>query len=123
MSKKIMIVDDAVTVRQLVKIALSKYGFEIIEGVDGEDGLNKAKEHKVDLVISDLNMPKKNGLEMVREIRNLEDYAKVPIFMMTTESSQEVALEGKKIGVTAWIVKPFKPDQLLAAINKVLGLK
>lgn len=120
--KKILVVDDAVTVRQLVKIALTKDGFNIIEGVDGVDGLTKAQENQVDLIITDLNMPNKNGLEMVKDIRGLPNYAKVPIFMMTTESSHEVAMEGKKLGVTAWIVKPFKPDQLLGAIKKVLGL-
>ncbi len=120
--KKILIVDDAVTVRQLVKIALTKYGFEIHEGVDGVDGLNKVQETQMDLVITDLNMPNKNGLELVKDIRGIGSYAKTPIFMMTTESSQEVALEGRKIGVTAWIVKPFKPDQLLGAIRKVLGM-
>lgn len=122
MSKRILIVDDAVTVRQLVKIALTKFGFDIVEAIDGVDGVKKASESQMDLIITDLNMPNKNGLELVKDVRAMENYKKTPIFMMTTESSQDVAMEGKKLGVTAWIVKPFKPDQLLGAIKKVLGL-
>jgi two-component system chemotaxis response regulator CheY len=120
--KQILIVDDAVTVRQLVKIALGKGGFQVTEAVDGADGLTKANGGQFDLVITDLNMPNKNGLELAKDLRGTDQYAKTPIFMMTTESSQDVAMQGKQIGVTAWIVKPFKPDQLITAINKVLGL-
>ncbi len=121
--KRILIVDDAITVRQLVKIALNKYGFDVYEGADGIEGLKRCEETQIDLVITDLKMPNKNGLEFVRELRAMEGYAETPIFMLTVESSQEIALEGKNIGVTAWIVKPFKPDQLLSAINKVLNLE
>lgn len=122
MSKKILIVDDAMTVRNLAKFALGKAGFTIIEAEDGAIGLEKAKAEKPDLVISDLNMPNMNGLEMCRAIKGEDALKNVPIFMLTTEASADVAKEGKEIGIMAWIVKPFVPEKLLAAVNKVLGM-
>jgi two-component system chemotaxis response regulator CheY len=121
MSKKILIVDDATTVRSLAKFALSKAGFAIVEAEDGAIGLQKAKAEKPDLIISDLNMPNMNGLEMCRAIKSDDALKATPIFMLTTEASADVAKEGKEIGIMAWIVKPFAPDKLLAAVNKVLG--
>lgn len=121
MSKKILIVDDATTVRSLAKFALSKAGYTIVEAEDGAIGLQKAKSEKPDLIISDLNMPNMNGLEMCRAVKSDDALKATPIFMLTTEASAEVAKEGKDIGIMAWIVKPFAPDKLLAAVNKVLG--
>ncbi len=121
MSKKILVVDDAMTVRNLAKFALGKAGFTIVEAEDGVIGLEKAKAEKPDLVISDLNMPNMNGLEMCRAIKGDDALKDTPIFMLTTEASADVAKEGKEIGIMAWIVKPFAPDKLLAAVKKVLG--
>lgn len=121
MSKKILIVDDATTVRSLAKFALSKAGFTIVEAEDGAIGLEKAKSEKPDLIISDLNMPNMNGLEMCRAVKTDDALKATPIFMLTTEASADVAKEGKEIGIMAWIVKPFAPEKLLAAVNKVLG--
>ena len=121
MGKTILIVDDAMTVRNLAKFALSKGGYTIIEAEDGVKGLEAIQANHVDLVISDLNMPNKNGLEMCREIKAIERFKATPIFMLTTEASQEVALQGKEIGIMAWIVKPFVPEKLLGAVQKVIG--
>ncbi|MBX9703161.1 MAG: response regulator [Silvanigrellaceae bacterium] len=121
MTKVIMIVDDALTVRNLAKFALSKGGYTILEAEDGVKGLALSQEQKIDLIISDLNMPNMNGLEMSKEIKSNSNTKHIPIFMLTTEASQEMALQGKEIGIIAWIVKPFVPDKLLAAVKKVLG--
>ena len=121
MGKTVLVVDDAVTVRNLAKFALGKGGYTILEASDGQVGLDVLKENKVDLIISDLNMPNKNGLEMSREIKANPEYKNIPIFMLTTEASQDVAMQGRQIGIMAWIVKPFVPDKLLAAVQKVIG--
>jgi two-component system, chemotaxis family, chemotaxis protein CheY len=121
MGKTILVVDDAMTVRNLAKFALSKGGFTILEAEDGVQGLKKLSENEVDLVISDLNMPNMNGLDMCRSIKSQDKYKALPIFMLTTEASQEVAMQGKEIGIMAWIVKPFVPEKLLAAAQKVIG--
>jgi two-component system chemotaxis response regulator CheY len=121
MSKKILVVDDAMTVRNLAKFALGKAGYQIVEAEDGAIGLEKARSERPDLIISDLNMPNMNGLEMSRAIKSDDSLKSIPIFMLTTEASAEVAKEGKEIGIMAWIVKPFVPEKLLAAVQKVLG--
>ena len=121
MSKTILLVDDAMTVRNLAKFALSKGGYTIIEAADGVEGLKAAQGNKIDLIITDLNMPNMNGLEMAKQIKENPDLKGVPIFMLTTEASQTTAQQGKEIGILAWIVKPFVPDKLLGAVQKVLG--
>lgn len=121
MAKTILIVDDAQTVRHLTRFALSKGGYNIIEAEDGLQGLKALEKNSVDLIISDLNMPNMNGLDMCRSIKSNERLKHIPIFMMTTESSQEMTLQGKEIGIMAWIVKPFVPEKLLAAVHRVVG--
>lgn len=121
MPKTILIVDDAMTVRNLAKFALAKGGYNIIEAEDGVQGLKQLETNTVDLVISDLNMPNMNGLEMSRAIKTNNATKAIPIFMLTTEASQEVAIQGKEIGIMAWIVKPFVPEKLLGAVQKVIG--
>lgn len=121
MSKTILIVDDAMTIRNLAKLALGKSGYTIVEAEDGVQGLAKAKQEKVDLIISDLNMPNMNGLEMAQAIKAETSLKDIPIFMLTTEASQDIAIKGKEIGIMAWIVKPFVPEKLLAAVKKVIG--
>lgn len=120
MAKLILVVDDAITVRNLAQFALTKGGYQVIEAEDGIKGLAAAKANKVDLIISDLNMPNMNGMDMVRGIKADPKIKDIPIFMLTTEASPESAQQGKELGVTAWIVKPFVPDKLLAAVNKIL---
>jgi two-component system chemotaxis response regulator CheY len=93
----------------------------VVSAIDGQDALEKAKEQKFDLVLTDVNMPLMDGITLTRELRALPAYRFVPILMLTTEAGQERKLEGKAAGATGWIVKPFNPDQLIAVVKKVLG--
>jgi two-component system chemotaxis response regulator CheY len=122
MGKKILIVDDSKTIRQQVSFALSKGGYEVVEAEDGQIGLDKLKtEADVAMVISDVNMPNMNGIEMVQAINKDASIKKVPIIMLTTEGSGELIAQAKEAGAKGWLVKPFKPDQLLAAVAKLTG--
>lgn len=118
---KILIVDDSTMLRDMLSYALNEGGYnDVIEAVDGVDGLNKAKETIFDLVITDINMPNMDGITLVSELRNLPQYEKSPILVLTTERGDEMKSKGKASGATGWIVKPFVPDQLLKAVNIVL---
>ena len=122
MGKKILVVDDSATVRQQVGMALSMGGFDMIDAVDGQDGLEKIQATAdFALVICDVNMPRMNGLEMVEAVKNLGTRSALPIVMLTTEAHPELVERAKKAGVKAWIVKPFKADLLLAAAKKLTG--
>lgn len=121
MAKKIMTVDDSSSVRQMVGLTLKEAGYEVVEAVDGVDALNKARQQAVDMFINDLNMPNMDGIELIRQLRAQPSFKFTPIIMLTTESQQSRKEEGKAAGATGWIVKPFKPDQLLAVVKKVLG--
>jgi len=120
-SRKILAVDDSISIRQMVKLALSQGGYEVISAEDGNDGLAKARGCRADMVITDLNMPGMNGLALIREIRKLPNYTGVPIIFLTTESDAGLKQEAKAAGATGWIVKPFQGEQLLSAVRKVLG--
>ncbi len=119
MAKTIMTVDDSASVRQMVKMTLQKEGYDVIEASDGKDALGKLKG-AVSMVITDLNMPNMDGISLIKEIRTMAAYKFVPIIMLTTESQAGKKQEGKTAGATGWIVKPFKPEQLLAVVKKVL---
>jgi two-component system chemotaxis response regulator CheY len=119
MSKTIMIVDDSASLRQVVSIALKAAGYEVIEGNDGRDGLAKLNGQKVHLIISDVNMPGMNGFEFVKEVKSRPAYKFTPVMMLTTESQESKKMAGKEAGARAWMVKPFMPDQLLAAVEKL----
>jgi len=119
--KTIMTVDDSATVRQMAKIVLSGAGYQVVEAVDGVDALSKLTGQEMDLILTDLNMPNMNGLELTRRVRTLPQYKFVPVILLTTESQPEKKQEGKVAGATAWIVKPFQPDQLLSVVKKVLS--
>ncbi|MBF0155064.1 MAG: response regulator [Magnetococcales bacterium] len=121
MAKTIMTVDDSSSVRQMVTLTLKGEGYNVVEGVDGKDALNKLKANPVDMVITDLNMPNMDGITLIRELRALPAFKFTPIVMLTTESQANKKSEGKDAGATGWIVKPFKPAQLLQVIKKVLG--
>jgi two-component system chemotaxis response regulator CheY len=118
--KRVLAVDDSLTIRQLLKMTLSRSGYEVVEAEDGAKGLQKASAEIFDLVLSDINMPVMNGLDLVRSLRKLAQYRFTPIVLVTTESQPEKKLEGKAAGATGWIVKPFEPEQLLAVVMKVL---
>jgi two-component system chemotaxis response regulator CheY len=118
--KTIMTVDDSATVRQMTGLVLRGAGYEVIEAVDAIDALSKLNGQKLHLVLTDINMPKMDGLELTRQLRAKPEYKFVPIVLLTTESQPEKKQEGKAAGATAWIVKPFQPDQLLAVVKKVI---
>jgi two-component system chemotaxis response regulator CheY len=120
MPKRILTVDDSSTMRQMVGVTLKSAGFEVLEAADGVEALDKLRQSPtIDLVLTDLNMPRMDGLELTRQIRALASGQAVPIILLTTESSPEMKLRGKAAGATGWIVKPFQPNQLLEVIGKV----
>lgn len=119
MSKMIMTVDDSASVRQMVSFTLKDAGYEVVEAVDGKDALSKLKGD-IKMIITDLNMPNMDGIALIKSVRAQPAYKFIPIVMLTTESQAEKKQEGKAAGATGWIVKPFKPDQLLAVIRKVM---
>lgn len=117
----ILAVDDSASMRQMVAFTLKGAGFNVIDAVDGVDALGKAKTSKIDLILTDVNMPRMDGISLIKELRALPNYKFTPILMLTTESGADKKGEGKSAGATGWIVKPFNPDQLLSTIKKVLG--
>lgn len=121
MSKTILIVDDSASLRQIVAIALKGAGYEVIEAGDGNEGLEKLQGQKVNLIVSDVNMPNMDGLTMVSQIKQDPGYKFTPVIMLTTESQDDMKQKGKEIGVKAWMVKPFKPEQMLDAVSKLVG--
>lgn len=118
---KILAVDDSASMRQMVTFTLKEAGYEVVEAADGVEALEKAKADSFDLVISDVNMPRMDGIELIRELRGLSQFKFTPILMLTTESGDDKKQEGKSAGATGWIVKPFNPDQLLNTIKRVFG--
>jgi two-component system chemotaxis response regulator CheY len=120
MTRTIMTVDDSTSMRQMVKATLQSAGYGVVEAADGQEALDYARENSVDLVISDVNMPRMDGITLVHELRSLPTYRLTPLLLLTTESSQDKKLEGKRAGATGWIVKPFNPAQLLATLQKLL---
>lgn len=120
MTKKILVVDDSSSMRHLINFTLSQDGYDVVEAIDGKDALSKLEDIAVDLIISDLNMPRLNGLDLIRNVRK-SNHRFMPIVMLTTESDPQKKQEGKLAGATAWIVKPFKREQLLFVVSKVLG--
>ena len=119
---KLLIVDDSTMLRDMLSYALNEGGYnDVIEAVDGIDGLEKAKASTFDLVITDVNMPNMDGLTFIGELRKLPQYVNIPVLVLTTERGDEMKSKGKSAGATGWIVKPFVPDQLLKAVNIVLN--
>ncbi|KQT37437.1 MULTISPECIES: response regulator [unclassified Methylophilus] len=121
MAKTILTVDDSGSLRQMVAFSLKAAGYDVVQAVDGQDGLNRAKEKTVDLVLTDQNMPVMDGLTLITNLRNLASYQKVPILMLTTESSDEMKAKGKAAGANGWLVKPFDPKRLIEVVQKVIG--
>ncbi len=120
MAKTIMIIDDSTSLRQVVSIALGEAGYTVLEACDGQDALSKLKGQKVHLMICDVNMPNMDGITFLKTVRTLPDYKFTPIIMLTTEAGEEKKKEGQAAGARAWIVKPFKPEQLLMAVSKLV---
>ena len=120
MSKTILVVDDSASLRQVVGIALKSAGYTVIEGADGKDALSRLTGQKVHLVICDVNMPNMDGIAFVKAMKALPAYRFTPVIMLTTESSESKKAEGQAAGAKAWVVKPFKPDTLLNAVQKLV---
>ncbi|MGA3262492.1 MAG: response regulator [Terracidiphilus sp.] len=118
--RQILTVDDSASIRQMVSFTLTKAGYGVAEAVDGKDGLAKAGGQQYDLVITDLNMPNVDGIQMITAVRKLPGYGFTPILMLTTESQAEKKDAGRKAGATGWIVKPFNADQLIAVVQKLV---
>ena len=118
--RKILIVDDAATMRQMVGFTLRQGGFEVVEAENGQDALNKLAGMKVDLIITDLNMPVMDGITLIQNVRKQPAMKNKPILMLTTEGLAAKKEQGKAAGATGWIVKPFDPDKLLQTLAKVL---
>ncbi len=121
MGKVVLTVDDSASIRQMVAFTLKSAGYDVVEAVDGEDGLAKARSRVADLVLTDQNMPKMDGLSLIKALRALPDYRSKPILMLTTESSDAMKSAGRAAGATGWLVKPFDPQKLLEVVKKVIG--
>jgi len=122
MGKKVIVVDDSRTARQQVRAALTDAGYDILEAVDGLDGLRMIDEHTdASLVLCDVNMPNMSGIEMVETLRRAGKGGNLTFVMLTTEAEPELVRRAKACGAKGWIVKPFKPDLLLAAVRKLVG--
>jgi two-component system chemotaxis response regulator CheY len=122
MSKVILVVDDSASVRQVVGIALRGAGYTVVEACDGKDALVKLDgQSKVNLVISDVNMPNMDGITFVKEMKQKANYKFTPVIMLTTEGADDKKQEGKAAGAKAWIVKPFRPEQLLQTVAMLIS--
>ena len=121
MPRKILTVDDSPSIRQMVVFTLKSAGYAVVEAADGEAGVAKAMADKFDLILTDQNMPRMDGLELIKLLRELPTYQKVPILMLTTESSDEMKSKGRAAGANGWLVKPFDPQRLIEVVKKVIG--
>jgi two-component system, chemotaxis family, chemotaxis protein CheY len=121
MSECIMVVDDSEDVRLMTSLILRQAGYRVVEAIDGKDALSKIDEQPVDVVITDLNMPNMGGIELVKVLRSRSANTSIPIIMVTTVSRESKQDEARAAGVTAWVLKPYRPHQLLAAVEKVLS--
>jgi two-component system chemotaxis response regulator CheY len=120
MSKVILIVDDSASIRQVVGMALRGAGYTVVEAEDGSDALKKLDGQKINLVISDVNMPNMDGISFVKEMKQKPNYKFTPVIMLTTEGADDKKREGQAAGAKAWIVKPFRPEQMLQAVAMLI---
>lgn len=120
MPKTILIVDDATVVRQLCVLTLKREGFQIIEGTNGKDALSKIDGVTLDLVITDINMPEMDGIELTKQLRQRHEYRFVPIIVLSTVSQEQKVKEGKEAGASGWVLKPFDGIKLLEAVRKFI---
>ena len=121
MAKKILIVDDSASMRQMVNFTLAEEGYEVREAENGQEALDSMKGDTPDLVITDINMPVMDGIELIKQIRAAGEFKFTPIIVLTTESEESKQNEGKQAGATAWLIKPFTPEKLTETVKKVAG--
>ena|SRR6516225_2458029 len=119
MSKRILTIDDSKTIRDMLMLTPAEAGFEVLQAVDGQDGLDVLDKEQVDVVITDINMPRMDGYEVIRHLRNNSAHKSTPILVLTTESETDKKNLARVAGATGWMVKPFDPERLIATINKV----
>ena len=122
MAKNILVIDDSASLREVVGIALRGVGYAVIEAEDGADALEKLNSNKIHLAICDVNMPVMDGISFVKEVKKIPHYRFMPIIMLTTESRESRKQEGQMAGAKAWVVKPFRPEQILHAVAKLMPL-
>ena len=120
MVKKFLVVDDSASMRQLVSFTIKNAGYDVLVAENGKDALGKLDGSTVDMVITDLNMPEMDGIELIKQLRGKTEYKFTPIVLLTTESEENKKQEGKQAGASGWIVKPFKPEQLIDVVRKFL---
>lgn len=120
MAKTILIVDDSESIREVVSFTLENEGYDVLIGEDGKDAMKFFDGRNIDLLITDLHMPVMDGIGLIKEVRQLPDYMRMPILFLTTESQVAKKMEAKDAGATGWIIKPFVPAKLIAALKKVL---
>ncbi len=118
--QSILAVDDSASMRQMVAFTLKGAGYNVIEAADGQEAFDKARGQRIDLVLTDQNMPRMDGVTLTRQLRTLPAFAETPILILTTESSSDMKAKGKAAGATGWLVKPFDPERLLDVIKKVI---
>ncbi|MDP9794606.1 two-component system chemotaxis response regulator CheY [Catenuloplanes nepalensis] len=121
MGKTVLVVDDSASVRQVVSIALKGAGYDVLVGTDGKDALAKLDGRRIHLIISDVNMPNMDGITFVTEAKKLPAYKFTPIIMLTTESQEDKKRQAQAAGAKAWVTKPFQPEQMLAAVSKLIA--
>ena len=121
MAKTVLAVDDCASIRQMLSFTLKNAGYDVVEAVDGVDALEKAKARELHLVLTDQNMPRMDGLSLIRSLREMPQYAATPILMLTTESSEAMKSQGRSAGATGWLVKPFDPQKLVDVVRQVIG--
>jgi len=121
MAKSVLTVDDSASIRQMVAFTLKSSGYEVTDATDGMDGLDKAKGKSFNLILTDQNMPRMDGLTLIKNLRALPQYKTTPILMLTTESSDTMKTQGREAGATGWLVKPFDPQKLIEVVKKVIG--
>ena len=119
MSKTVLTVDDSRTMRDMLRLALGGAGFTVIQAVDGQDGLKVLPQQPVDVIITDINMPKLDGYGVIRHLRADANYDETPILVLSTESDQKTKEIGREAGATGWLVKPFDPEQLVEIVRQV----
>jgi two-component system chemotaxis response regulator CheY len=121
LAKTILAIDDSASIRQMLAFTLKSSGYDVIDAVDGVDGVEKAKSANIDLVLTDQNMPRMDGLTLIKTLRAMPQFQSVPILMLTTESSDTMKQQGRAAGATGWLVKPFDPQKLSEVVKKVIG--
>lgn len=121
MRKTVLTIDDSASIRQMVSFTLKRAGYDVVEAADGLEGLNLAQSTVFSLVLTDHNMPRMDGLTLIKSLRALAVYRTVPILMLTTESAAEIQAQGRAAGATGWLIKPFDPAKLIEVVRKVIG--